>query len=177
MNNFFSKYTYIFIFLILVAWIIKYVYQLPKFSSGEPSKDFSAVLISGDNFDFKELRDNYVLLDFWGSWCGPCRAENPKLVSLHNQFKNKSFHSAEGFEIVSIALENKRNQWENAIVKDRLDWIYHIIEIEKFKGPIAKLYGVKQIPTKYFIGPDGKIISVNAEIDTIEAFLSKNIRE
>ena len=157
--------------IIVVGYAIKYFYQQPKFESGEKAQDFTAVLRSGEKFTFSDLRGRYVLIDFWGSWCGPCRKENPELKSLYTEMKNMTFVNAGGFEIVSIAIESKRENWENAILKDGLDWPYHIGEFENFSDPIAILFGVKKLPTKYFVNPEGMIIMVNPGINEIRSYL------
>ncbi len=157
--------------VIIAGYGIKYFYHQPKFESGEKAKDFTAVLRSGDKFTLSDLRGKYVLLDFWGSWCGPCRKESPDLVSLYSEMKKLTFVNAGGFEIVGIAIETKKENWENAILKDGLDWYYHIGEFEKFSSPTASLYGIREIPTKYLINPEGLIIMVNPEIKEIRRYL------
>ncbi|MBK9256095.1 MAG: TlpA family protein disulfide reductase [Saprospiraceae bacterium] len=168
----FSNILNIILALLILGYIANYIYRLPKFKAGENVKNFTATTLSGEILEMQSLREQYVLLDFWGSWCGPCRAENPELKALYNEFKGKKLSDAEGFTIVSVGLETKRQSWINAIEKDGLDWPYHIIEDQKFSGEIALLYGVKKIPTKYLIGPDGKIISVNQSLSEIKAFLA-----
>lgn len=161
--------------LLVVSYIFYYFYKQPIYKSGEMSKDFTATLMDGQSFKLYDLHGKYVLLDFWGSWCGPCRRENPELVSLYHTFNNKDFKSAGGFEIVSVAIETKRQSWEKAIQSDGLSWKYQIGEFERFKSPIAILYGVKEIPTKYFISPEGRILMVNPEISEIAAYLDDKI--
>jgi len=161
--------------LIVVGYVVYYFYKQPKYESGEMAKDFTATLLNGETFKLSDLKGNYVLLDFWGSWCGPCRQENPELVSLNNEFIGKNFKSAGGFEIVSVAIETKKESWQKAIQSDGLTWKYQIGEFERFKSPIATLYGVKEIPTKYFISPEGRILMVNPELSDIKLYLDENI--
>lgn len=166
-----NKILNILLIIIIAGYIINYFYRQPKYESGEKAKDFTAVLRSGDKFSLSDLQGSYVLLDFWGSWCGPCRKENPDLRSLYSDMKKLTFANAASFEIVSIAIETKKESWENAIVRDSMDWRYHIGEFERFSSPTASLYGVREIPTKYLINPDGMIILVNPDINEIRSYL------
>ncbi len=166
-----SKILKIVILLILVGYVINYFYRKPKFSAGEKALDFSAELISGENFSLENLRGRYVLLDFWGSWCGPCRQENPRLVELYHQTKGKVYQDAKGFDIVSIAIETKKASWLKAIQSDGLVWPYQIGEFDRFSSPIASLYGVREIPTKYLLDTSGAIIQVNPKIEEVMQFL------
>ena len=150
----------------------RYLYFLPKYGDGEQVEDFSAQLIDGSEFALSDLRGKYVLIDFWGSWCGPCRQENPYLVQLYNAFQGQTFSGAEGFEIVSIAIETSERSWKSAIQRDGLVWPYHIGQFDRFKSPIARQYGVREIPTKYLVGPRGNIISVNPSVQEVYDLLS-----
>lgn len=164
---------------IIGIYIGRYFYMKPKFINGEKAPDFSAALIHGSQFSLSKLRGRYVLLDFWGSWCGPCREENPKLVALYREFKRKRLKKADGFEIVSVGIENHAPRWSRAIENDGMIWPYHILDVSSnmkfFNSPIAQLYGVKQIPTKYLINPEGRIIGVNLSTEKIRAILEKEI--
>jgi thiol-disulfide isomerase/thioredoxin len=173
------KGNYFFIISICVVAIFllaKYFYFKPGYDSGQQAPDFSSTLISGERFSLSDLRDNYILLDFWGSWCGPCRVENPHLVELYNEFHNQSFNNAENFEIVSVAIETNEARWRHAIIRDKLSWKYHLGEFQRFKSPIAQMYGVREVPTKYLIGPEGNIIAVNPDFKTIRQTLESLIR-
>ena len=150
----------------------RYLYFLPKYHDGEQAEEFDAVLLNGNAFALSELRGSYVLLDFWGSWCGPCRRENPDLVELYNTFHNADFNGAEGFEIVSVGIESNERNWKLAIQRDGLVWPYHIGQFERFRSPIARQYGVREIPTKYLVDPKGNIISVNPSFKEIYDLLS-----
>ena len=113
---------------ILILFIARRFYMKPKFINGEQTPDFSAQLIDGTPFQLSQLKGNMVLLDFWGSWCGPCRAQNPGLVKLYDQFHGADFRGIDDFEIVSVAIEKQgdRERWLKAIESDGLKWKYQL---------------------------------------------------
>lgn len=168
-----SKITNILLGLVILGFIGYKIYQMPKFSDGEVAPSFQAELIDGSSFTLSDLKGSYVLLDFWGSWCGPCRRESPNLVALHNSFNGKSFVDAKGFEIVSVAIETKEARWKNAIKSDNLNWPHHIVQLDRFSGPIATEYGVKEIPTKYLLDTKGEILMVNPSFDKLNTFFTE----
>jgi thiol-disulfide isomerase/thioredoxin len=149
--------------LVALAW---YLYRQPNFGKGETVPDFSTVLMNGDTVRFESLRGRYVLLQFWGSWCGPCRKENPHLVELYHQYHNQ------GFEIFSIGIEQSAAAWQKAIARDGMVWPYHSADLRYFDGDIAKQFNIHSIPSTFLIDPEGKIVAVNpgaAEIGNILA--------
>lgn len=155
---------------------IRYLYFKPKFIIGSNAPNFAVELENMENFDFKNYYSNkLVLLDFWGSWCGPCRAENPDLVKLYTEFHDKSFLEVDNFEIVGIGIETDEKSWKNAIEKDGLLWPIQIVQKDKFSSPIAKLYGINEIPTSYLINNKGKIVGVNMTYDQLKNYLNSKL--
>lgn len=171
-----SKILNIVLVLLVVGLVGNYIYRMPKYDDGELAPEFTATLMNGSSFNLSDVKGKYVLLDFWGSWCAPCRRENPSVVSLKKSFGDKEFVDANGFEIISIAIETNEKSWKRAIAKDGLNWDHHIVQLDRFKSPIAKQYGIREIPTKYFIGPDGNIISVNDEFQNIASYLNEKLK-
>lgn len=152
------------------------IYFQPKFMIGVEAPDFEAELPNGSTFSLDELRkDNLVLLDFWGSWCGPCREENPNLVKLFNDYHGKSFEQFDNFEIVSVAIETREDAWKKAIAADGMLWKYHVIQLDRFQSPIPELYGIKEIPTTYLINTDGRIVGVNMTYEALDSYLKKQL--
>lgn len=115
----------------------------------------------GTNISLKQVnKGRYVLLDFWASWCGPCRMTSPSLVKLYDTYKDKKFKDApNGFTIVSVSLDGNKGRWIDAIKKDNLYWKNHMSDLKAWQSEAAKIYGVQFIPQSFLIGPDGKIIA------------------
>ncbi len=110
--------------------------------------------LDGKNISLHSLKGKVVLLDFWASWCGPCRKENPNVVKLYNEYKDK------GFTIYSYSLDQDKNKWANAIQADGLIWPNHVSDLKGWNAAGGAIYGVNSIPQTYLIGADGKIIAV-----------------
>ncbi len=171
--------TFLNILLVLMAGLLigRYFYLKPGYTNGETAPDFGGELIGGEDWSMQEMRGHYVLLDFWGSWCAPCRRKNPELVKLYHRYKDATFRDADGFAIVSVAIERDPGSWKRAIERDGLDWPWHLLDqsdnLRFFEGSLADAYGVKQIPTTYLIDPEGTIIGVNPSARNVAERLDK----
>ncbi|HMQ08771.1 MAG TPA: TlpA disulfide reductase family protein [Saprospiraceae bacterium] len=165
--------------ILLIALIAGYGFyywsKKPSFSNGDTAPDFTAELEDGSPFALNDLTGYYVLIDFWGSWCGPCRKENPDLVKLYYKFSKEEFKDAKGFEIVSIGVENHYSSWKSAIEKDGLVWPYHIPQMERFKSDIVSLYKVKEVPTKFLLNPKGEMMAINASALEMDRLLERRL--
>ncbi|MCB0570974.1 MAG: TlpA family protein disulfide reductase [Phaeodactylibacter sp.] len=169
------------ILLVLVAglFIGKHFYMKPRFINGESTPDFTATTLSGENLQLSALKGQYILLDFWGSWCGPCRAEAPVLKQLYARYNGARFEDASGFQIVSIGIEDNEARWRRAIEQDGLEWPYHVLDLASslrfFNSPVATSFGIKQVPTKYLLNPKGQIIAVNPSAREIARLLEEKL--
>jgi thiol-disulfide isomerase/thioredoxin len=110
--------------------------------------------ISGKPFSLSQLRGKYVLVDFWASWCGPCRGENPNVVAAYNQYKDKNF------TVLGVSLDDDKTGWMNAIAEDKLEWI-QISDLKKWRSSVVTSYGFDGIPYNVLVDPQGKIIANN----------------
>ena len=109
-----------------------------------------------------DLRGKVVLIDFWASWCRPCRMENPNVVRLYQQYHDQ------GFEIFSVSLDNNRDAWLKAIADDHLDWPNHVSDLRGWSSAGGKLYGIQSIPSTVLIDPDGNILARNLRGQELE---------
>jgi thiol-disulfide isomerase/thioredoxin len=122
-------------------------------------------------------RGKLVLIDFWASWCGPCRMENPNVVRSYNEYKDKKFgDNGNGFTIYSVSLDKNADKWKEAIKKDQLSWPTHVSDLKGWESQAGQLYGVNSIPTNFLIDKNGKILAIGlrgADLDAKLKELSK----
>ncbi|RAV28484.1 TlpA disulfide reductase family protein [Sinomicrobium soli] len=136
-----------------------------KTAIGQKVIDFTQENLSGEAFTLSSLRGKYVLVDFWASWCVPCRMENPHVLKAYEQFGNQNF------EIVGVSLDEKRKNWEHAIEKDGLPWI-HVSDLKGWKNEVAQQYGVTAVPQNLLIDPEGIIVAKNLRGEELSERLS-----
>lgn len=131
---------------------------------GSVAPDFSAPTPSGEKMSLKDALGKYTIIDFWASWCRPCRIENPNVVNVYNKYHDK------GLNIISVSLDkaDQKDKWIQAIKDDKMDW-YHVSNLQFWQDPIAQLYNVRSIPATFLLDEKGMIIDKDLRGAALEA--------
>jgi thiol-disulfide isomerase/thioredoxin len=131
---------------------------------GAPATDFTQNDVNGQAVSLSSFKGKYVLIDFWASWCGPCRMENPNVVNVYEQFKNKNF------TVLGVSLDRAKEPWIKAIADDKLAWT-QVSDLKYWSNEVAVKYRVQGIPQNFLVGPDGKIVAKNLRGEALKAKL------
>ena len=149
--------------------LIGRVARIKGLSVGAPAPEIALSDTSGTTVPLSSLKGKYVLIDFWASWCGPCRQENPNVVRMYNKFKDK------GFAIYSVSLDKAKESWTRAIRNDNLTWT-HVSDLKFWQSEAAQKYGVQAIPQTFLLDKEGKIIAKNLRGDALEQKLEEVLK-
>ncbi|MFI5194174.1 MAG: peroxiredoxin family protein [Chitinophagales bacterium] len=147
---------YVFLFL-----IIMHSNAFSQMTTGNTATEISLPDGDGNLTSLSALKGKVVLIDFWASWCGPCRRNNPHLVKLYQKYHGK------GLEIYGVSLDNDHLSWKEAVVHDKLSWI-QVIDDKGWDAPSASAYGVEMIPSSFLVDKEGVIRKINVEGPKLE---------
>lgn len=125
---------------------------------GKPAPEIALPSLSGEILSLSSLKGKVVLLDFWASWCGPCRKENPNVVKVYNKYASK------GFDVFSVSLDENKSAWETAIKKDGLIWKNHVSDLGGWRSSVVPLYEIESIPFPVLIDKEGKIVAMGESL-------------
>ena len=140
---------------------------------GNKAPNIKLLSPEGKVISLSSLEGKMVLIDFWASWCGPCRRENPHVVKAYEEFKDKSFKNGKGFTIYSVSLDKTKQRWVKAINDDDLKWSNHVSDLKGWSSIAAQVYGVRSIPDNYLINGEGIIVAKRLRGSYLEAALKK----
>jgi peroxiredoxin len=136
---------------------------------GNFAPDFTMNDTEGKPISLSQYKGQYILVDFWASWCGPCRGENPNVVAAYKKYKNKNF------TVLGVSLDEDKDAWVKAIQKDGLTW-KHISDLKGWQSAVVPVYGIEGIPYNVLLDPEGKILATELREKDLDAFLSKTLK-
>jgi len=146
--------------------------QMATLRIGDKAPEIAMKDPQGNVRKLSDLKGKVVLIDFWASWCRPCRMENPNLVKTYDEYKDIRFKNGDGFEVFSVSLDRNKVAWEAGIKQDELVWENHVSDLQYWRNAAAQTYGVNSIPATYLIDGEGNIIKKNLRgkvlINTLE---------
>ncbi len=141
---------------------------------GDKAPEIEMADTDGKMVKLSSIEDQYVLIDFWASWCGPCRHENPHVLAAYEEYKDYKFKAAkEGFTVFAVSFDNNKEKWLKAIDEDGLVYPYHVSDLRGWGNAAGIKYGIRGIPANFLIDPDGIIVAKNLRGDALEDVLKK----
>jgi len=137
------------------------VHSVASVGIGDKAPEIAMPDPTGKIRKLSDLRGKVVLIDFWASWCSPCRRENPNVVKTYQEYKDVAFKNGRGFEVFSVSLDQNKIKWEQGIKQDGLVWKNHVSDLQGWANAAARTYQVNGIPATFLLDGDGNIIKKN----------------
>ncbi|MDG1260147.1 MAG: TlpA disulfide reductase family protein [Flavobacteriales bacterium] len=143
---------------------------------GEKAPEISMNTPDGKTMNLSDFKGQMVLIDFWASWCGPCRRENPNVVRAYNKYQDAKFKDAKGFTVLSVSLDKNADSWNKAISQDNLVWKNHVSDLQGWKNAAAQKYGVSSIPMSFLIDENGVIVAKNLRGQELDRHIDQYVK-
>ena len=144
---------------------------------GERAPELVVASPSGEKISLSSLRGKMVLVDFWASWCAPCRQENPNLVRTYKKYRDKEFKNGNGFTVYGVSLDRQKEDWTTAIKRDGLEWESQVSDLKGWQSVPAAQYGVMVIPSNFLIDGTGIIVAKDLRGDFLENKLKELLKQ
>jgi thiol-disulfide isomerase/thioredoxin len=171
-----GKYSFVLIIALLFYSLFSYS-QIKGIYVGQISPDVKMLNPEGKELSLSSFKGKYVILDFWASWCGPCRRANPKLVQIYTTYKDKKFANGKGLTVFSVSLDKNKADWLNAITNDKLIWVNHVCDFRIWNSKPVLDFRIDGVPTTLLLDGDGVILARSYYIEDIERVLREKMKQ
>lgn len=148
--------------------MLQRIQRMEKVTQGKKAPDFTLQDLQGNVVTLSQVKAKVKIVDFWASWCGPCRLNNPSLKKIYEKYHEK------GLEIISVSLDNVKDRWEKAVSQDGLPWI-NVSSLKGWKCEVTQTYDVKSVPAIFILDGENHIIATNLRGDKLDAFLNEKL--